>query len=54
MIERNGVMYTEAIDPAELNRVYIETDTLIEKEYDVEEELASKKEQEEPSEIEEV
>lgn len=26
MIERDGVRYCEAIDPAELNRVYIETD----------------------------
>ena len=26
MIERDGVRYSEAIDPAELNRVYIETD----------------------------
>ena len=26
MIEREGVQYSEAIDPAELGRVYIETD----------------------------
>lgn len=26
MIERSGVKYSEAIDPAELNRQYIETD----------------------------
>ena len=26
MIEREGVRYSEAIDPAELNRVYTETD----------------------------
>lgn len=26
MIERNGVRYSEAIDPAELNRQYTETD----------------------------
>ena len=26
MIERDGVRYCEAIDPAELNRTYIETD----------------------------
>lgn len=26
MIERDGVRYEEAIDPAELNRQYIETD----------------------------
>lgn len=29
MIERNGVMYDEAIDPEELHREYIETDTPI-------------------------
>ena len=27
MIERDGVRYDEAIDPAELNRKYTETDT---------------------------
>lgn len=32
MIERDGIRYSEAIDPAELNRVYIETDEPIEKE----------------------
>lgn len=26
MVEREGVRYSEAIDPAELNRVYTETD----------------------------
>ena len=26
MVERDGVRYSEAIDPAELNRQYIETD----------------------------
>lgn len=26
MIERDGVRYSEAIDPAELNRTYTETD----------------------------
>lgn len=26
MIERDGVRYDEAVDPAELNRVYTETD----------------------------
>lgn len=26
MIERDGVRYDEAIDPAELNRQYVETD----------------------------
>lgn len=33
MIENaEGVRYAEAIDPAELGRIYIETDELIEKE----------------------
>ena len=30
MIERDGVRYSEAVDPAELNRQYIETDEQIE------------------------
>lgn len=30
MIERDGVRYDEAIDPAELNRQYTETDETIE------------------------
>ena len=30
MIERDGVRYSEAVDPAELGRVYTETDELIE------------------------
>lgn len=30
MIERDGAMYSEAIDPAEFDRVYMETDILIE------------------------
>ena len=30
MIERDGVRYSEAIDPAEFNRQYTETDELIE------------------------
>lgn len=30
MIERDGVKYAEAIDPAELGRVYIETNEPIE------------------------
>lgn len=34
MIERDGVRYCEAIDPAELNRQYIETDELIDTRYD--------------------
>jgi hypothetical protein len=36
MIERDGVRYGEAIDPAELNRQYIETDEPIENEIDEE------------------
>ena len=34
MIERDGVRYSEAIDPAELNRQYTETDEQIEEEPD--------------------
>jgi len=30
MIERDGILYEEAIDPAELNRTYTETDIPIE------------------------
>lgn len=30
MVERDGVRYGEAIDPAEFDRVYMETDELIE------------------------
>ena len=30
MIERDGVQYSEAVDPAELNRTYIETEIPIE------------------------
>jgi hypothetical protein len=30
MVERNGVRYSEAIDPAEFNRQYTETDEPIE------------------------
>ena len=29
MIERDGILYYEAIDPTELNRKYIETEQLI-------------------------
>ena len=29
MVERDGVSYSEAIDPAEFNRKYTETDVLI-------------------------
>lgn len=32
MIEREGVLYSEAIDPAEFEREYIETDIPIEEE----------------------
>ena len=34
MIEREGIRYSEAIDPAELNRQYIETDEPIDSEND--------------------
>ena len=30
MVERDGIRYSEAIDPAELNRTYTETDEPIE------------------------
>ena len=30
MIKRDGEMYSEAVDPAEFDRVYTETDILIE------------------------
>lgn len=30
MVERDGVRYSEAVDPAELNRTYIESDELVE------------------------
>ena len=36
LIERDGVRYSEALDLAELNRVYTETDEPIEKEEPVE------------------
>lgn len=32
MVEREGVRYSEAIDPAEFGRQYIETDEPVEKE----------------------
>lgn len=32
MIERDGVQYSEAVDPAELGRVYTETDVPVESE----------------------
>lgn len=34
LIERDGIRYSEAIDPAEFNRQYIETDEPIEGETD--------------------
>ena len=30
MIERDGAMYSEAVDPVEFDRVYTETDILVE------------------------
>lgn len=36
-IERDGIRYAEAVDPAELNRVYTETDELIPVEEEMEE-----------------
>ena len=41
MIERDGVQYSEAVDPADLERTYTETDIPIE----VEEELKSEAEE---------
>lgn len=32
LVEREGVRYSEAVDPAELGRVYTETDELIDEE----------------------
>ena len=32
MVERDGVMYSEAVDPVEFDRVYTETDILVEPE----------------------
>ena len=37
MVERDGVRYSEAIDPAEFGRVYTETDEKIEAEEEPEE-----------------
>ena len=42
MIERDGVRYAEAVDPAELNRIYTETDEPIEVEENIEEEPSVK------------
>jgi hypothetical protein len=36
MVERDGIRYSEAIDPAEFGRQYIETDEPIEKDTDIE------------------
>lgn len=36
-IERDGIRYAEAVDPAELNRTYTETDELIPVEEETEE-----------------
>ena len=36
MIERDGVQYSEAVDPAELGRTYIETDIPISEETETE------------------
>lgn len=36
MIERDGVQYSEAVDPAELGRTYIETDIPIETDEEIE------------------
>lgn len=32
MIERDGAVYSEAVDPVEFDRVYTETETLVEPE----------------------
>lgn len=37
LIERDNVRYAEAIDPAELNRMYVETDEPIEEEPEISE-----------------
>lgn len=36
MIERDGAIYSEAVDPAELNRKYVETDVKVSSEVEVE------------------
>lgn len=41
MIERDGIRYSEAIDPAELNRVYTETDEPIDGMSETEEKAAA-------------
>lgn len=40
MIERDGVRYSEAIDPPEFGRQYIETDEKIEEEHEEVEEVS--------------
>ena len=43
MIERDGAVYSEAVDPVEFDRVYTETDVLIEvMENDIEKEGETK------------
>lgn len=42
MIERNGEMYSEAVDPVELGRTYIETNVHIEAEVATETEQKAK------------
>lgn len=37
MIEREGVLYSEALDPIEFEREYVETDILIESEENTDE-----------------
>ena len=39
MIERDGVVYSEAVDPAEFDRVYTETDIPVE--YESEDKIVS-------------
>lgn len=41
MIERDGVQYSEAIDPTELGRTYTETDVPIEGESEAEQKAAA-------------
>ena len=41
LIERDGVRYSEAIDPEEMGRVYTETDELIESDMSVLEQKAA-------------
>lgn len=41
MVERDGVRYSEAVDPADLNRVYTETDEPAENMTETEEKAAA-------------